>query len=256
MQRKPSSVLPGPRELLLGLLLLVAGEVAMVALYVADVLLHQPSDIVHSLFDLDAELTIPAWFSSMQLAAIGMLLGLLLFQNRSVPGMPLRVIGCMAAGFIILSADEVVAIHERITPLLRHVAWLPRFRGQFGIWIFLYGVAGFAFLLCARKGLLSLWRHLRLPSIVMMLGAAVYLAGSFALEVLSYLYLRPLDPSALRYEGGALQGASGMYHLEVAAEEFLEMFGATIMLYAAAMANLSRRDLLPAMVPGGNAAQS
>ena len=64
-----------------------------------------------------------------------------------------------------------------------------------------------------------MWQHFKPEAGVAAVGAAVYVGGAVGLEVVSYLLLASGVPADL-------------YLLEVAVEEFLEMAGVSVILYA------------------------
>jgi len=202
------------------LAVLVAAESAFVVIYLSSEWLGRPILTVHLLFDMDAEGNLPAWFSSVQLFAIGC--AFLLRWRLARPGHPVPPSFWLlsAIGFVFLSADEAASIHERLTYTLRQFEWLPRFEGGHGIWIVLYALAGFAFLACCVRPLRALMAHSPGASRLLVLGLALIVTGSVGLEIVSYQFLRS-DTSTM------------LYALEVAAEEFLEMFGASVVLCGA-----------------------
>lgn len=77
-------------------------------------------------------------------------------------------------------------------------------------------VAGFYLL----RPLLRTWKQFTWESLLILGGFAVLVGGAVGFEVLVYLYVEP-------------ESMPDLYHLEIAIEEFLEMAGASIILYAA-----------------------
>jgi hypothetical protein len=172
--------------------------------------------IVGLLFDLDGEATVPAWFSALQLAVIGFLFVLKALQPSSTTPKLLMTLG---AGFLFLSADEAASIHENLSPVLAgRGEWLPRFRFDHGVWIFVYLAGATAVLLPFRRQLTALWRQHRSEASIMATGMALALAGGVGLEIIAYQFL-----------GATL--TPRLYPIEVAAEEFLEMVGMSVVLY-------------------------
>jgi hypothetical protein len=79
---------------------------------------HVPLSLrsITRMFDVTAEASVPAWYSSMLLAGIGLLAllrGLTLRSAGRAAGWSLHV--ALGAGFFFLSADEVGQIHESIS---------------------------------------------------------------------------------------------------------------------------------------------
>lgn len=172
------------------------------------------------LFDLDRELTIPAWFSSMQLLLIGILF---LFSShwpeRHLISFP-KFLYLAGIGFIFLSMDEAIAIHERLTSLLGHMKseWTPSFKGGFGTWMAIYIPILMGLMLAARRTIPTFFKAYPHQARILLAGATIFVLGAVVLEIVSYLYLRDDE-------------ASQIYKLEVALEEFFEMAGASLILY-------------------------
>jgi hypothetical protein len=219
---------PDPGRFLAGSLLLEA------LLVLAGVVLapHGGSRPLDRLFDLDREATVAAWLSSAQLLALGAVLLLVAWRSSPPPPVSRPFLGCLGLGFVLLSMDEAAAFHERLSEALQAFGFLPRFKDGHGLWIFVYAFCGIAFLLVARRAALAAWRAARAEALLFAGGIAVSILGAIGLEVVSYQFLR-----------GA--GAPLLYRTEVVAEEFLEMAGVSIMLYAA-LRLWSRRPPAPA----------
>jgi len=205
------------------LVVLTIVELAFVLIFAADTLLESPSARIHRLFDLDADANIPNWFSSIQLFLIGLVF-LLRRRKAGRDAPPSRLFLLMgSAGFVFLSADEAALIHEDIGGfLIHHMAWMPRFKGDYGAWVYLYLLIGIALLLATFREVVSMWRHHRRPTSTMTVGAALYLLGAVGFEVIGFQFLRDGSTPLL-------------YEAEVAIEEFLEMFGASVILYGAVL---------------------
>jgi hypothetical protein len=206
--------------LLVGLLLV---ELCLVALYAVNAWFGSASRLVDALFDLDAEASIPTWFSSAQLLLTAALFAAGGWRAGKTP--PARWFLWLAAvAFMFLSTDEAASIHEKVTVAFRGLDWVPRLKGDHGVWIAPYLLAILIGLLACRRQLAGLWRRHTRAAIVMAAGAGVLMIGAVGFETLSYQFLR--------------NGASpSLYRLEVAAEEFLEMAGASIILAGAVLLN-------------------
>jgi hypothetical protein len=211
-------------KLLFGLILF---ELSLVLIYSADTLLGSPSWSIQQLFDLDGEGNIPAWFSSVQLFLIGLIF---LLRNRQTDldhsPSPLFFL-MVSTGFIFLSADEVASVHEKISVTLKHVEYMPRFKGDHGMWIFIYALICVILFLATFRSLAAMWNRYRHATFMMAVGMGIAVLGGVFLEVISYQFLR-----------GGLTPL--LYSVEVALEEFLEMSGASVMLCGAIL--LLRRE--------------
>lgn len=194
---------------------LLAFECLLVVAFLVEYAVGSPAWLITRLLDLDREDSIATWFSSLQLAAVGVLFLILAAKQRQ-DGVPRWFLGLGGLGFLFLSADEALMLHESITGALVKVDWVPRFSGDHGIWIFFYLGLGAALLLLMLRPLLTLWRRHRHPFALMAAGAGIFLLGAVGLEIIGYEFLAGGPPL--------------FYRFEVAAEEFLEMLGATAIL--------------------------
>lgn len=166
-------------------------------------------------FDLDAEMTIASWFSASQLLVTGLLMLVIsAFSDRRNWPSP-RFCIAVGLGFFFLSTDEAAMIHERITVIGRNHAWVPCFRDIHGTWIFLYAVVGAGLAASMWRSMLAMLAHHRQAALLMGGGFGVLLAGAVGVEVSGYY------------------GLIGSDRVQVALEEFLEMFGATLILIGA-----------------------
>lgn len=201
-------------------LALFAANAILLGLYMLDHFTGRPSMLLHSLFDLDGEGNVPAWYSSSQLLAAG-----LLFlasasgprRTEAVPGWFFLLVGL---GFLFLSLDESAGIHERVTVNFRHIEFLPRFAGDRGVWISLYLAAIVLVASLTARYWWRLWKLDRRGFIKLAAGAATFLLGAVGLEIASYGNLRSPEMTDL-------------YALQVAAEETLELCGSSLMVLGA-----------------------
>jgi hypothetical protein len=166
------------------------------------------------LFDVDTEANVPTWFSSGLLLACAFAAWLMAERaaDRVAERRGFRLLSALLA---IVSADELVALHERIAAaLLSRLSAL----GVAALWVWALGGAIVASLAAV---LLPFLRALgpRLRS-DLLLSAAVYVAGALGLEVLGQRYAAAhgwFDP---------------VYTALAASEELLEMCGALLFLRA------------------------
>ncbi len=199
---------------------IVFGLVIIEILFVAAYGLSLSSGVpaLKALFDLDSEGTTAAWFSSIQLFLIGLaFLFISLSINKNSMPSPYFFV-TLGLGFIFLSADEAASIHEKVTATLKHVDFLPRFKNNHGVWIFIYAVIVIFLIVAYFRSALAMLKSFRKESIILAIGVVTLMCGGILLEISSYQFLRTgSTPTA--------------YFIEVAAEEFLEMCGASITLY-------------------------
>ncbi|HEX5515477.1 MAG TPA: hypothetical protein VFY81_13855 [Gammaproteobacteria bacterium] len=199
---------------------LVGFELVLLLAYLSESAVGSGVWTVERLLDLDGEQSVAAWFSVVQLAAIGVLFLIKALTARPEDGVPrwFLVLGC--GGFFFLSMDEHLELHETITKIMIQFDWMPRFSGDHGVWVFFYLGAGLLLLLVSIRPVKTLWCQYNYSFLLMAAGAGVFLLGAVVLEILAYEFLAD-EP--LFY-----------YVLEVAAEEFMEMLGATSILCGAA----------------------
>lgn len=109
-------------------------DLAIVALFAGQI----PFGVSYRLFDLDHEGNLGAWWSGGKYMIAGALLAIVLLTapERTATHPVLYI--AVSIGLIILSADEILALHERVTPVNRSLEFgLPTIRNQ-GAWISLY----------------------------------------------------------------------------------------------------------------------
>jgi hypothetical protein len=172
------------------------------------------------IFNLDKENSLPTWFSVVQLFTVGALLLVTAVNNRQedyLSSFALTVAGLL---FIALSADEGSQLHENLTYVARHFGlseiW---FVGEYGAWIIVYAVLGIAGMSLGAKHLGSLWRNFRPVAVLGMTGLVTYVIGAVGFEVASFPFRDSEDTLALNL-------------IAIVLEEFLEMVGVSIILYA------------------------
>jgi hypothetical protein len=170
-------------------------------------------------WDLNEEANLPAWYSSIQLWMIAVVLGTIAwreFRPRRVASWSLVL---AALAFVFLSADEGAMLHERLAIVVDRLV-LQRTASSFsrtGIWMFIFGPLLLVFALLIAKGA---WEYLRhRPRVVLLgvVGVVIFLSCAGGLEAYSNFLARDTWP----------------YYCEVFAEEVGEMTGATFMLWAA-----------------------
>lgn len=122
--------------------------------------------------DLDSDLTLPSWYSSLMLALSALLLFLV---ARSVAAGSRRDAlkwGFLALIFVALSMDEAIAIHEMSLQPIRNAVELPA--------IFTFGWIPFAMVFVLALAVIYIPFLLRLPrplAIGMLLSAVIYVFG-------------------------------------------------------------------------------
>lgn len=168
---------------------------------------------VDRLFHLGREANIPAWFSTILLLASAMLLGVIACA-KAVQRQPFRHRWlALSLIFIYLSVDEAAMLHEEIGGVLADL---------FPNSIFVHGWFIFGGCLVVLFAAIY-WRFfLSLPLAtrrLILMAAITFVGGAIGIEVL-----------ALPYENGRV--ADYGFALLVALEEFMEMAGIVLFIYA------------------------
>jgi hypothetical protein len=167
------------------------------------------------LFDLGAELSVPAYFSSLMLLAAGCLLGLIVLEHtRRGRGWRLHW-ALLTLGFFWLAFDEAASIHEAVNPAVRGrlgmsylggAAWTAVLAPVVGVLAALY----LPFLLALPR------RYMRL----FLAAGSIYLGGAVGAELVGEWLLKPVH--------GAMSWPS---RIGVVVEEGCEMLGTAWFIY-------------------------
>lgn len=224
---------------------LVCIQLLLVVVYGTDAWVQGPNERLHEVIDLDAEANLPTWFSSFQLALIAISFWTFATRVRATGRPSRRFLQTCGGAFLLLSIDETAMFHERITASVgsRYIDWMPAYlTAHISETIVCVFVAAACFA-AAYPHLRGLWLLSRRATLIGLAGCVVYLTGGAVLETIGYKMLSA---------GVSLS----LYRVEVALEEFFEMLGASLILYAALLfccvvANKSRprRQSLEDLVP-------
>jgi hypothetical protein len=167
------------------------------------------------LVNMNRESNIPTWYTTLLLATCALLVFTVTVAVRARQGRMLFHWGLLSAIFVYLSIDEAAAIHERLSTPLEDSLGLSGYL-TFG-WI----VAGIIFVVVV--GLIYLPFLLHLPARtrwLFVLAAVLYVGGAIGVESVSANQWSIDEGTSLRYS------AIGTV------EEFLEMLGAVVFIYA------------------------
>jgi hypothetical protein len=167
------------------------------------------------IFNLDQDLTIPSWYSSLILAFSGLLLFLVAMASKRQN--PKTVLHWVFLGtiFIYLSADESAAIHEMSLPLAQKL-------GLSGAFTFVWIIVAIPFTLLV--GLLYIPFLLVIPretAIKMLIAGIIYVAGVIGMGMGSGALYDALDFQK-----------NFLFSLLTAVEEGLEILGVTLFIFA------------------------
>jgi len=223
-------------------LTLICCELLLVVAYGTDAWIQGPEGQLHEFINLDGEGNLPTWFSSFQLSLIAITLWRLASLSRPNTRPSRRFFRFCSGFFMFLSADETAMMHERITASIgsRYIDWLPKYVSHHPMEA---AVTLLVLLICARSiypQVQGMRRISKQALVFAAIGCAIYLTGAAVLETVGYRML----------EAGV---STNLYRVEVAGEEFLEMLGASLILYAVLLFN----SLTPSAVPrrAGDSAQ-
>lgn len=170
---------------------------------------------IRGLFSLGNERNIPAMFSAALLLFAALLLLVITLHERNRGARDVAKWAILSAGFLLMSIDETVSIHERLIEPTRQLLG----PGNLGVFYFAWVIPGSALVLVL--GAFFLRFLLRLPAAtrcIFILAATLYLGGAIGMELVNGRYRE-------------LHGTEIIYHLMITAEESLEMAGAILFIY-------------------------
>jgi hypothetical protein len=209
------------------LLTAICLELLLVLIYATDSWVQGPYGQLHSLIDLDAEGNLPAWFSSFQLALIAIAFWRFASRSRATQRPSRRFLQACGGFFLLLSIDETALLHERVTESLgsRYIEWVPGYLSRHPGKTTVCALVLFVCFAAACPHLRGFWRLSRMATAIGATGCAIYATGAAVLETFGFKML-------------AAGVSLNTYRVEVAAEEFLEMLGGTLILYAVLLLTL------------------
>ena len=168
-----------------------------------------------SIFDVDVEGSIPNWYASFTLLVSAALLGAIARATKTANGRFIRHWQGLSVIFLVLSIEEVAAVHERTsTPLqsLLHPG---------GFFYFAWVIPGSIIVLALLLAYLRFLIHLPRPTKwLFLIAGTLFVGGAIGLEMIGGRYAQ-------------LYGfRNPTYGLIVNLEEFLEMVGIAVFIYA------------------------
>lgn len=165
------------------LLVLLLVEVALVVFFVSSKTLVD-SQTFSRVFDLDGEQSAGTWFSAIQLSVIGLVLLVIsrfAHGDRWPKGWFFVAAGL---GFIFLSADEAISLHESVTRFANNRAsWMVLFPDRHGAWIPLYLLLGVTCLALTWRSALLMLRVHRRQAMLGVLGGLIFVIGAVGVEI-------------------------------------------------------------------------
>ena len=169
-----------------------------------------------SLFDLDAEINYPSWYSSFTLLFCGILLGIIAVAKKKQGDRYFRHWKALGFIFVFFSLDEILSLHEiLIINDLRKALHLG------GFFYFIWVIPGAIFVVLTGLAYLKFLRHLpRKTRDLFLLAGSIYVGGALGMEMVCGYYADAVGQRNL------------IYGLMASAEEILEMVGVIVFIYA------------------------
>ena len=168
------------------------------------------------LFDLDAELSIPSYFSATLLLFAGALLGVIAVFERQIRSPFARQWTALALTFCYLAVDEAASIHEL---LARPALWLMG-QSMRDVFYYLWVIPGFAVVVAFALFFIPFLRRLDSRMRWQWVAAgAIYVGGALGFETLSGRAI-------------ALYGPNVAFQSMVVCEETSEMLGVIVFIDA------------------------
>jgi len=181
---------------------------------------------VRTLFDLNREENIPTMFSALQLLLAGALLFVLHCESRKTARGDALYWLALAAVFAFLATDEFCELHEQlIGPMQR---WLHVKRGALTFaWVVPYAALVAVF---AAAFVRFWWRLPARSRSLFAIAAVIYVSGGIGMEMVGSKIFTIYGWHSFQFD------------LQTMFEEFMEMFGITLFVYALAKLIQQRVD--------------
>ncbi|HQK69365.1 MAG TPA: hypothetical protein PLL94_14590 [Bacteroidales bacterium] len=204
-------------------IILVLGLVAflLVLFSIIGQLLLKPTQPVHiqgiiTLFDLAAEGNLPTYYSSVLLLIAALLLFVVTLMERTIKSRYVPYWAFLTIGFIYLSMDEMLMLHEGISRFIRAVT---DYSGE-GVlkspWVILGTITVTVILLVFIKFITHLDQKTRY---LFLIAGALYVGGAIGFEIIENLY-------------ADAYGQDLVYSMLQNLEEGMEMAGIIVFIYA------------------------
>jgi hypothetical protein len=166
------------------------------------------------LFDLDRERNIPAFFGAILLLSSALLLGIVALGHRK-NNRPHFYWAGLSLIFLFLALDEAAAIHENLISPVRNA--LNTSGALYYAWVIPYGLL---FLLLVTVYARFVWQLPPKTRLFFIIGGGIFVTGAIGFELIGGYYADIWGTDTTSYA------------LLTMFEEFLEMSGITIFIYA------------------------
>ena len=198
---------------------LICFEVVLVTIYLGGVFIHRE---VYEPFDMDGYMTIPTLLQASILFQLALVYGGMFFFSRQSPERPCPAFWLVQSVLLFYVAlDELFKLHLGFVPII------PIVGTQY--WIAIYSFLIVAIAVFFFRDFQAIWYFSKNLFILGISGLMLAIIGGFGAEIFKDLVLNPLL-SQWFPEREVLTWV--IEQVRVAFEEFLEMFGETLMLYA------------------------
>jgi hypothetical protein len=169
-------------------------------------------------FRLDEKITVPTWYSSSLMLICAVLLGLIAADKRSQGDRYANHWGFLSLLLLLLSVDEVSALHLRVDFVSRYVLQLGVLR--YGLYLLIALALG-AIVWFYRK----FWMHLPRPTQWQIGAVGLFYAASILIDKTT---------KRLLGDGEYLTGNLSILHKTITStgDEFLELVGLVVLVYA------------------------
>src|ERR1044072_5183885 len=212
------------RRIPLLIALLFAADLALALIAVADFAAGHPWPRLSNLFNLDAERTVPTWYSSLQWFCAGAMFASFASHAWARRTRGALCIAALALACLVFSVDEIAEIHERLgfatDALMSSGTREGTALWSTGLWPILIGIPAIVAIAIVVRGT----RHIflaRAPRalVLLIVGFIVMFTGALGVELIANL----VSPDK----------HSGEFLAQVVIEESLEMIGVTLIAWSA-----------------------
>lgn len=174
------------------------------------------SEDIFFLFHMDRENNVPTWYSTVQLFTVGLVCLILTLKNahNNAPGTHILFWICMAAGFCLLSLDEMVSLHEKFD---RHYIMGVKLQYRWVIYFLPIVIVGMSLFFVSANRVLKENKETLLK---ISIGLCALFGAAMGLEM-----LKPII-----FASPTLGNIPGILTLQVIIEEFTEIISVSYIL--------------------------
>ncbi len=176
----------------------------------------------YGFFNLDGEQNLNSTYSGLKLLGIAALaiVQFLIVHRRGEKFSTKALWLLVAASFLYLGTDEMIALHERVGFVVNNLLGVPNAPGASFRWMLYYAPFILFAIAVYVRFIFLLWREDRFAARVVLCGAALFVLG-LGVEVVSGKIIYPL---------GVRSGDFSLYFISIIGEEIIELAGATLFL--------------------------